>query len=143
MRQHNVLGRLLLVIFALLVFIAVYVFQRSSFLDISQIIPKAHPNLVFAVNRICRLILNDIACFMLIHAIFQDRKYLKMAFWVFLIELLVILPLYLLVKLSLEGDSEISSPLLSQIHRLIVNPILMILLIAGFLHQKFKTRSNT
>ena len=82
--------------------------------------------------------MNDFACLLLIYVFFEDKKYLKMGFWVFLIELLVILPIYLVLKLSLEGTSEISSPLLSQIHRLIVNPTLMILLMLGFVYQKYR-----
>ena len=117
----------------------IYIFQKTS--------PAAalgfdDPNTVFAVNRATRLILNDVACFIIIMAIFRDKKYLKIAFYVFLIEFLIILPAYLAVKLTLEGDSEISSPLLSHIHRLIVNPMLMILLIAGFFYQRFASRDS-
>jgi exosortase F-associated protein len=97
---------------------------------------EAGPNTVFVANRVIRVILNDFACFLLIYGLFKESKYLKIAFLVFLAELFVILPLYLALKLSLEGDSEISSPLLSLIHRLIVNPTLMLLLIAGFIYQK-------
>lgn len=111
----------------------VYVFQR---INLAVLLGDFHPNVVFVINRTARLILNDVACFLIIFALFRENKYLKIAFWVFLFELLVILPVYLLVKLSLEGDSEISSPLLSQVHRLIVNPMLMILLIAGFVYQR-------
>jgi exosortase F-associated protein len=76
---------------------------------------------------------------MIIWAVFQEQKYVKVAWYVFLIEVLVILPVYFAIKLSLEGDSEISSPLLSQIHRMIVNPMLMFLLMAGFFYQRMKT----
>ena len=114
---------------------AVYIFQKASpaaWLGITG------PNAIFAVNRTIRLVANDFACFLIILAIFRTKRYLKLAFYVFLIELLIVLPVYLAVKLTLEGDSEISSPLLSQIHRLIVNPMLMILLIAGFFYQRFR-----
>lgn len=113
---------------------AIYLFQR---VNTAAILGELHPNLIFIINRTTRLILNDFACLIIILAIFREAKYLKIAFWIFLLELLVILPLYFVLKLSLEGASEISSPLLSQIHRLIVNPMLMILLIAGFFYQAF------
>src|SRR5690606_25073246 len=100
------------------------------------------PNVVFIVNRTVRLILNDLACMLLIFAIFQKRQYLVVAFYVFLFELLILLPVYFTVKLSLEGDSEISSPLLSFIHRLIVNPMLMVVLIGGFFYQRFVTKNS-
>ncbi len=117
----------------LAILIGVYVFQRLS---LGAVFEGLHPNVVFSVNRTIRLILNDIACVLIIFALFSEKKYVKIAFLVFLVELLVVLPAYLLIKLSLEGDSEISSPLLSQIHRLIVNPMLMILLIVAFFYQR-------
>jgi len=52
-------------------------------------------------------------------------------------EFFILLPIYFIMKLSLEGDSEISSPLLSQLHRMIVNPLLMIILILGLVYQDF------
>lgn len=116
---------------------AVYIFQR---INLAGLLGIFHPNIIFAINRTARLILNDFACLLIIFALFREAKYLKIAFWVFLIELLVILPFYLAIKLSFEGDSEISSPLLSQVHRLIVNPMLMILLIGGFLFQRYVKR---
>lgn len=111
----------------------VYVFQRVS---LGAMFQQLHPNVIFSINRTARLILNDLACVLIIFALFSEKKYIKIAFLVFMVELLVILPAYLFIKLSLEGDSEISSPLLSQIHRLIVNPMLMILLIVGFFYQR-------
>lgn len=116
---------------------AVYLFQR---INLAGFLGDFAPNVVFVMNRTARLIINDFACFLIIFALFQQAKYLKMAFWIFLIEMFVILPVYLMVKLSLEGDSEISSPMLSPIHRLIVNPMLMLLLIAGFLFQRYIKR---
>lgn len=113
---------------------AVYLLQQinpaASFADF-------HPNVIFVINRTVRLIVNDVACLLVILAIFMEAKHMKIAFWLFLLELLIVLPLYLGIKLTLEGHSEISSPLLSQVHRLIVNPLLMILLIAGFFYQRF------
>jgi len=112
----------------------VYIFQRFS---PAEILGEFPPNVIFVINRTIRLILNDLACFLIIFALFKGKKFLKIAFIVFLAELLVILPVYLVIKLTMEGDSEISSPLLSQVHRLVVNPMLMFLLIAGFFYQQF------
>lgn len=99
-----------------------------------------HPYTIFIVKKTFRLVLNDVACFLIIWALFKEKKYLTVAWYLFLLEVALILPLYFVFKLTLEGDSELSSPLLSQIHRLIVNPILMFLLIAGFFYQKIKFR---
>lgn len=139
--------RLVLGIFALIFLLFIYVFQQTSYagvlaslcdFDISSI----HPYIVFISNKTLRLVLNDAGCFLLIFAIFGKGKYLKVAFRVFLLELIIILPLYFTIKLGLEGDSEISSPLLSQVHRMIVNPTLMVLLMIGFYYQDKVQRVN-
>jgi exosortase F-associated protein len=126
---------------SLLILLLVYVFQQVSYAGIlNMIFPEQpaikHPYTFFIVNRTIRLILNDGACMLLIWSLFREMKYLTAAFIVFLIELFIILPVYFVVKLNLEGASEISSPLLSQIHRIIVNPLLMIILIMGFYYQQ-------
>ncbi len=135
MKRYMLLG------FALLALVLIYLFQRVSYANIfNSILPQAleikNANAIFIFNRTGRLILNDTACMVIIWALFQQTKFLKAAFLVFLVELLIILPLYFTIKLSLEGDSELSSPFLSQIHRLIVNPLLMFLLMIGFLYQR-------
>jgi exosortase F-associated protein len=73
---------------------------------------------------------------LLIFAIFRRKSYLLIALYVFVFELFILLPAYFAIKLSLEGDTEISSPLLSFVHRLIVNPMLMLVLMAGFFYQR-------
>lgn len=128
---------------SLLLLIAVYVLQRFSYAHaLNTLLPDSlqivNRNTIFIINKTVRLILNDTACVFLIYALFPGRHYLRIALYVFLIELCIILPIYFAVKLTLEGDSEISSPLLSQIHRLIVNPLLMFLLMMGFLYQRLK-----
>ena len=128
---------------SLIMLVVIYIFQRFNFaIVLNYILPEAielsgHYTF-FIVNKICRLILNDAACMVLIFALFNSKDYIKPAFYLFLIELFIILPLYLLIKLNVEGDSELSSPLLSQIHRLVVNPLLMFLLMLGFVYQKLK-----
>ncbi len=87
--------------------------------------------------------INDGACVILIYALFRERKYIRVAFYVFLFELLVILPIYFVLKLTIEGTSELSSPLLSQIHRMVVNPTLMLLLMVAFFYQRSKSKNAT
>lgn len=136
--------KVLLISLALLILVVVFIFQRFNY---AHLISSAlgfqieNPNTVFVVNKTIRLVLNDTACMLLIFALFRQAKYLTLAFYLFLVELFFLLPFYLFVKLSLEGDSEISSPLLSQVHRLIVNPLLMFLLIAGFIYQRIRTKN--
>lgn len=96
----------------------------------------------FIVNRMMRMVLNDSLCLLLFLAIFNQVQELKLASLVFIVELFLILPFYFLLKLSVEGDSEISTPLLSFIHRLIVNPLLMIILLGGLLYQRYSIEKN-
>jgi exosortase F-associated protein len=113
-----------------------YIFQRNLlWLPASDTQIQYLP---FILNRFTRLVLNDTLCIVLFLAIFNSRKPITLASVIFLIELLIVLPFYLIVKLTLEGDSEISAPLLSFIHRLIVNPLLMFVLLVGLLYQKYR-----
>lgn len=132
--------RYILITFAVAGLILVYIFQRFNYSGIlSNVVPflSSGPNVVFATNRVVRFLLNEALCVIIIYLVFQRREYLKLALWVFCFESLILLPAYLFVKLALEGDSEISSPLLSTFHRMIVNPLLMFILMLGFFYQKY------
>lgn len=137
-----------IMVIAMVTLVAVYVLQRFSYAHaLNVILPESmqivNPHHVFMVNKTIRLLLNDTACMLLIMVWFPGRAYRTVAAYVFAAELLVILPVYLLVKLHFEGDSEISSPLLSHIHRLIVNPLLMFLLMIAFLYQRVTNPNQT
>lgn len=104
---------------------------------------NAHPFVHFSVRKLTRVLLNDSLMLLLIHAWFYDRSITKIAWYVQLVDVLVLFPLYLVLKLGMEGESEISSPLLSQFHRLIVNPTLMVLIIPAVYYQRFtRTRKG-
>ena len=128
-----------IILFCLLGLVLVFMFQQFSYAHFfnSEI---ANPNLIFIVNKSIRLVLNDTLCLGLIYGIYYDIRYVKIGSLVQLSEMFLLLPVYFYFKLTIEGDSEISSPLLSQIHRLIVNPTLMILLIIGFYYQLHANR---
>ncbi len=124
---------------AILLMVLTYLFQKFDFSSLAG----EYSNVTkFVVNRTVRFIFNDIACLLMIIAIFNKNDYLKLSVWIFFTELFILLPGYFVAKLSLEGDSEISSPLLSQIHRMIVNPLLMIILIMGLLYQDYFYKKN-
>src|SRR5687767_8112246 len=91
--------RICLAVIGLLILALVYIFQRFNFLqslfDLLKIPPQSvHPYSFFIVNKTARLVLNDLACFMIIFAIFQKKKYMRMAWYFFLFEIVVLLPLY-------------------------------------------------
>jgi exosortase F-associated protein len=132
-RQKFSLGLL-----AVLMLILMYMLQRTNYCTIIYTtagldLPSANAQFIF--NRTLRFLINDLSVILLIYVIFEIRGLVKIAFLVQLFGLFVVLPFYFYFKLMLEGPSEISSPLLSFVHRIIVNPILMLLLIPAFYFQ--------
>lgn len=121
-------------IIAITTLIALYIFQRFNYAEL--ISASFLPNTQFIINRTIRFFVNDLAVILLIYAIYQNKPLLKIAFGIQLVEMLIILPLYFYLKLSTEGPTELSSPLLSFIHRIVVNPIIMLLLIPAFYFQR-------
>jgi exosortase F-associated protein len=78
---------------------------------------------------------------LIIHALFRDPSVTRLAWYIQLVDTLILLPIYLIIKLTYEGDTELSIPLLSQLHRLIVNPTLMVLLIPAVYYYRLKKQS--
>lgn len=127
----------------LLLLALVYLLQATNFYSIF-FGSNSSSHWPFVFNKVVRFLLNDNLMIALIYVIFKDIKKVRLAFAIELVGLLFILPIYFVIKLSLEGDTEISSPLLSFIHRLVVNPTLMILLFVGFIYQNkiLRTKNN-
>ena len=116
----------------------VYLFQRVDYTGIiSETLAWSGvtPELAFVINKTLRMVVNDLLCLVIIRAWFADERITWLAWWVFGFELVVLLPLYLTVKLWLEGPTELSVPWLQQLHRLIINPLLMGLLMVALLYQ--------
>jgi exosortase F-associated protein len=134
--RKELLVRSFLVLCASSFLALVYIFQQVNAAEVLGIDNEKSNYLAFSVNKLIRLVLNDFSCIVLVHAIFKNKRFNRLALIVFCIEVFLLLPVYLILKLTIEGTSEISSPILSQLHRLIVNPMLMIVLIAAFYYQK-------
>jgi exosortase F-associated protein len=134
--------RLLLITLAVAGLALIYLLQES--LILSSILPfEISSNIEFIFKKLIRVTLNDLCMLLFLYAWFNDKNIIKLGLWVQAIDTFILLPIYLLVKLSVEGASEISTPLLSQWHRLIVNPTLMLLLIPAIYYQRFKESSST
>ena len=115
----------------------VFLFQNADILDLCSAC-TLHPYTHFVVRKTLRVLLNDTFMLLFIHALFRDHSVTRLALYIQMIDTLVLLPIYLVIKLSFEGDVEISMPLLSQLHRLIVNPTLMVLLIPAVYYQRIR-----
>jgi exosortase F-associated protein len=130
-------GRILLIFAGIGGLALIYVFQ--DYLDPALYLGDfVNPTVAFIIKKSSRLILNDTCMLLIIAAWFSDPGITRTALWVQAFDTFVLLPFYLVLKLSLEGTSEISTPLLSQLHRLIVNPTLMILYIPAIYYQRLK-----
>lgn len=97
---------------------------------------QVHPNMDFCIRKVVRVSLNDALMVVLVGAWFNDKQINSIAYKIVLLDLLILVPLYLSAKLYFEGPGEISSPLLSHLHRIIVNPIILALLIPAVYLQR-------
>ena len=129
------MNKVLLIAVAIVGLALVFLFQSFDILSLCGNC-TFHPYTHFAVKKIVRVLLNDSFMLLLIHALFMDPRVTRLAWYIQLVDTLVLLPIYLFIKLYYEGDAEISMPLLSQLHRLIVNPTLMVLLIPAVYYQR-------
>lgn len=87
----------------------------------------------FIFNRSFRFVLNDGLSIALIYALFGHRKYVVFAIYVQLAGLLFLLIPYFFIKLSYPSYN---GPLINFIHRLVLNPLLLLLLIPAFYYQQ-------
>jgi len=126
-------ARISLAVFSLAMLTTIYLLQHFNYLALFTKASDQHPNYQFAFNRIVRFLLNDSFAILLIYTLFNKKSYVQIAFMVQLFGLFIIMPIYLYFKLTLEGPTEISSPLLSYIHRIVIHPFLILLLIPAFL----------
>ena len=121
-----------LIAIAVLGIMLTFLFQEFTFLSNLNI----SGNTQFILRKVLRVLLNDFFMLIFIAAWFKEWRVTRLAIAIQLIDSLILLPAYLVLKLWAEGNAEISIPLLSQLHRLIINPTLMILLIPAVYFQR-------
>ena len=92
----------------------------------------------FLVNRTIRFLLNDAFALGLIYSLFYERKYVIFALYVQIAGTLLFLLPYFVLKIYFPSYN---GPLINYLHRLILNPTLLMLLIPAFYYQKFVNRS--
>jgi len=94
----------------------------------------------FVVNKVFRYLCNDLFAMALIYGLFYEKKYLRFAFAVLLFGLVVLLPLYLFIFLQQPPGF---TSMLTHLHRIVFNPVLMMLLIPAFFYQKYQRTLNS
>lgn len=115
--------------------VGVFIFQR---IDITGAVWfQATPIQRFLVNRAIRFLINDALTVGLIYAIFAEKKYVIFSLWVQLAGFLLFLVPYFILKIYFPSYN---GPLISFLHRLILNPMLLLLLIPAFYYQRHTTR---
>ncbi len=106
-------------------------FSAPQYIDPSSV-ATVEP-LPFVVNKTLRYVANDLCAISLIYGLFYEKKYARFAFAVMIFGMLVLLPIYLALYINRpEGYSS----MLSHLHRIVMNPVLMMLLIPAFYYQK-------
>lgn len=87
---------------------------------------RTDPKWKIVLNKGLRYTLNDLFSIAIIHGLFKNKTYTQFAVYVLLFGLFVLLPSYL--GLIFYAPSGYSS-MISHFHRIIMNPVLMMLLI--------------
>jgi exosortase F-associated protein len=125
--------RILIGVFCVLGLCCTFLFQHSAFLKI----PGGGSDVrIFLLNKAFRYILNDFLMIGLIYSLFVKRTYVIFALYVQLLGIVLFLLPYFVLKLSFPSYN---GPLVSYLHRLIVNPLLMLILLPAFFMQQRKT----
>jgi exosortase F-associated protein len=112
--------------------VIVFLFQR---LDVATMLGVGGADINrFLVNRTVRFLLNDAFAIGLIYALFMERKYVIFALYVQAAGVVLFLIPYFVLKLYFQSYN---GPLISFLHRIILNPTLLMLLIPAFYYQRY------
>src|SRR4051812_4165685 len=101
----------------------------SQHFDVARLFEIENKTSGFLINRTIRFILNDLFSIGLIYALFASRKHVVFAFIVQICGLVFFLLPYFVIKIYLPSYN---GPLVNFLHRIILNPLLMMLLIPAF-----------
>lgn len=115
-----------------------FLFQRISFVHYLHI--GGSQTVQFIVNRTIRFVINDVFAIGLVYAIFPLRKYMIFSIFVQVAGMMFFLFPYFLLKILLP---DYNGPLINFLHRLILNPVLVLLLIPAFYFQNRTFDNNT
>jgi exosortase F-associated protein len=139
--------RILSILVGCLGLLAVYMGQE--YLDFYGVLVEGHApqkldygmqavisdKLAFVFNKTMRYFVNDLFAIAIIYGLFQERKYIRFAFYVMLFGLFFLHPTYLYLRFAQPVGF---SSAISHLHRIIMNPVLMMILIPAFYFQKWQ-----
>ncbi|TNE81760.1 MAG: exosortase F system-associated protein [Bacteroidetes bacterium] len=138
--------QILIVFLAMLAWAAVYVNQEFDFTRLRYnpgqygqgYIPEGE-EWRFAVNKSIRFFLNDFISLVFIYGLFQSVKYVKVALWVMGFGMFILLPTYLIFAILYKEEAF---NVLTFLHRITMNPWLMLLLVPAFFYQKMEKKAE-
>jgi len=117
--------------------VLVFLFQR---IDVASLLGVGEPAIYrFLINRTIRFLLNDAFAIGLIYALFEERKYVIFAVYVQVAGIVLFLLPYFILKIYFPAYN---GPMISFLHRLVLNPTLLMLLIPAFYYQKYVIREK-
>ena len=122
--------RIVLAVLAVAGLLLIFLFQRT---DVAAMLGIKENMWRFVTNRSIRFVLNDVLAIVLIYALFFERKYVLFAIYVQLFGLFFVLLPYFFIKFNYPSYN---GPMISFMHRLVLNPTLLLLLIPAFYYQK-------
>lgn len=108
----------------------VYLLQRF---DLGRAIGLVNPATILVFNKSVRFLLNDFFAIGLLYTLFPEKKYVQFAILVQLFGTLFFLTPYLIMRLFF---AHYTGAWINFLHRIILNPILLFLLIPAFYYQK-------
>ncbi|MFM8316741.1 MAG: exosortase F system-associated membrane protein [Bacteroidota bacterium] len=133
----NRLGRIGLFLAMGLVLVASYHYRDFSWIKLitsGQAVAATDPALSSSaiLNKVLRYLVNDMAALGIIYALFAKPSYVRLGWWIMWFGLGFLLPLYYMGLWLLPPSLHIA---LSYLHRLVMNPVLLMLLIPALYYQ--------
>src|SRR5688572_8342843 len=122
--------RLLIGIVCAFGLVFVFLFQRW---DVASLFDIRTPINRFLFNRTVRFLLNDAFAVGLIYSLFRKSKYVVFSLYVQVVGVIFFLVPYFVLKIYYP---TYNGPLISFLHRLMLNPTLLLLLIPAFYYQR-------
>lgn len=124
---------------AILGWVLVYIFQEFDYSRLEMRpaqyaegnIPEGE-SWRFVINKSIRFLLNDLLSLLFIHGLFQKRNYFIVALLVMSFGMLILLPSYLILAIAFK---ESAFHLLTFLHRITMNPWLMLMLVPAFFYS--------
>lgn len=115
---------------SVILLVIVFVFQSKGMAGSLGISDKA---VAFIVNKSARFVVNDLLMIGVIYSLFGKRQYVLFALVVQAVGIVFLLIPYFVLKLYFHASN---GPLVSFLHRLVLNPTLMLLLIPALWLQE-------